>query len=522
MGKSKTMSDHIFRKEEVINRLEPYLGMLLGDIDNRGVFDHVQQFNLQKGVAGHVVEQCIFEYPPDSRQEADLIIIEQTGERIKTELKTTGMVIRRSPQEHYEAKEPMSITAVGVYDIGNQEFYTSHFWEKLEHMLIVYYHYAAERRRITAYDYKDFPMIGYEFHRFSEDEEAALKHDWETVRNLCLEVVSRHPGERTNDWRSAVKEDYIDSHGVLRPQLSYVDLAPLFPPRFRLKKPTVSAMIASHFGYNLEQLPGRYTYITDIDSRCHELTSLYAGKTIGELADNFSIPRTAATGREGKGIAELIAVRMFGGTTKKLNSIDIIQRFGLIAKTVVLNSRGGRTEDMKLFRIDFEELVQTEISDDGGTVREFEFEDSEIYAYFTNYELLCIMYEEPSVRPGETHRLVDNRFLGFKRLVFSNEFINSTVRRCWYDTRMKVLTNTLEDIVRRDSIGEPIINRSGDISSAPNFIKSRENEVFLRGSGADSSLRHKTECVNGIRMLPQYVWLKGKAVVDELNNIPLL
>lgn len=30
---------------------------------------------------------------------------------------------------------------------------------------------------------------------------------------------------------------------------------------------------------------------------------------------------------------------------------------------------------------------------------------------------------------------------------------------------------------------------------------------------------HKTECVNGIRMLPQYVWIKGCAVVDELNEI---
>lgn len=516
------MSDiHRFERNEVVRRLEYYLGKLLGDIDDRGIFDHVQQFDLQKGIAGHVVEQCIFDYSPDSRQEADLVIKDQ-GKEYKTELKTTGMVIKRSPHEHYEAKEPMSITAVGVYDIGEQEFYTSHFWEKLEHMLIVYYHYAAEKGKITAYDYKDFPLVGYEFHEFSADEEEALKRDWEIVRGLCAEVVARHPGERTSTWKQDVKQDYIESHGVLRPQLTYIDLAPLFPPRFRLKKPTVSMMIAQHFGYELEQLPGRYTYITDIDKKCRELTQKYSGKTVGELADFFDIPRTAATGREGKGISELIAVKMFGGEAKKLNEIEIFQRFGLIGKTIVLTPKGGRTEDMKLYHMDFDELIQTEVTEDDGTVRDFEFTDSEMYSYFTNNELLCIMYEEPDVKPGETHKLIDNKFIGFKRLVFTDDFIDNAVRYLWYDTRTKVMGKTLVDVINRDKTGRPIINKSGDISSAPNFVKSRENDVFMRGSGADSALKHKTECVNGIRMLPQYVWIKGSSVIEELEKSPLL
>ena len=512
---------HRFERDEVVRRLEYYLGKLFGEIDDRGIFDHVQQFDLQKGIAGHVVEQCIFGYSPDSRQEADLVIKEQ-GEEYRTELKTTGMVIKKSPQEHYEAKEPMSITAVGVYDIGEQEFYASHFWEKLEHMLIVYYHYAAEKGKTTAYDYKDFPLVGYEFHEFSPDEEAALKRDWEIVRDLCAEVVARHPGARTAAWKQDVKQDYIESHGVLRPQLTYIDLAPLFPPRFRLKKPTVSMMIAQHFGYELEQLPGRYTYITDIDKKCHELTQKYSGKTVGELADLFGIPRTATTGREGKGISELITVKMFGGEAKKLNEIEIFQRFGLIGKTIVLTPKGGRTEDMKLYHMDFDELIQTEVIEDDGTVRDFEFTDSEMYSYFTNNELLCIMYEEPDVKPGETHKLIDNKFIGFKRLVFTDDFIDNTVRYLWYDTRIKVMDKTLVDIIRRDKFGEPVINRSGDISSAPNFIKSSENDVFMRGSGTDSALKHKTECVNGIRMLPQYVWIKGTSVIEELEKSPLL
>lgn len=88
------MAEHIYEKEALINRLESYLGKTFEMIDNKGMFEHVQDINLQKGIAGAVVEQCIFEYPHDSRQEADLIIVE--GDKyIKTELKTTGLLIQK-------------------------------------------------------------------------------------------------------------------------------------------------------------------------------------------------------------------------------------------------------------------------------------------------------------------------------------------------------------------------------------------------------------------------------------------
>ena len=70
-------------------------------------------------------------------------------------------------------------------------------------------------------------------------------------------------------------------------------------------------------------------------------------------------------------ISEMITVKMFGGEAKKLNEIDIFRRFGLIAKTVVLTSKGGRTEDMKLYHMDFDELTQTSFVEEDGTVREY-------------------------------------------------------------------------------------------------------------------------------------------------------
>ena len=139
------------------------------------------------------------------------------------------------------------------------------------------------------------------------------------------------------------------------------------------------------------------------------------------------------------------------------------------------------------------------------------------------------MYEEPpkeykinertGKREEKKHPLGMNKFVGFKRLVFSDEFIDTTVRKLWDDIRDKVMNGTLEDVPMMCDGAVKVLS-SGVISSAPNFMKSSENTVFVRGSGTDAA--HKTECVNGIQMLAQYVWIKGSAVIDELKNTPEL
>lgn len=527
--KDNEKSNHIYNKSDLIHRFERILELTLEEIDNKHLFDQIKGCSLQKGIAGSLIEQCVLGYEPDSKQEADLIVCDEENE-IRTELKTTGIVISDKPTDHFVAKEPMSITAVGIYDIAEQTFETSHFWEKLEHMLIVYYQYTADHP-VKAYDYRDFPIKGYEFHKFSGSEVAALRQDWENVRSLVKQIIDRHPGERNKEWKEIVKQEYIDTHGELRRVLNHIDLAPKFPPRFRLKKPIVSSIIAKHFRYGLEQLPGRYPTISDIDKKCKELTEQYSGERIGSLARRFNIAVVSEKGKDKKGLAENIVAAMFGGSSKKLKQIEIFEKFGLIAKTIVVTSAGGRTEDMKLFRVDFNEIVLQKIIEDDGTVRELMFEDSGFYSYFADHELLCIVFQEPDPTMIETQETVDdaipdslsaNKFIGFKRLVFSDQFIDKTVRGLWEDLRDKVMHDKLIDVVRHDPDGSPKVNKSGDISSAPNFMKAKDNDVFIRGSGIDSALTHKTECVNGVKMLPQYVWIKGTAIIDELNNTGFL
>ena len=106
--------------------------------------------------------------------------------------------------------------------------------------------------------------------------------------------------------------------------------------------------------------------------------------------------------------------------------------------------------------------------------------------------------------------------------MFSDEFIEGTVKRLWEDSREKILNHTLEDVVQRRKDGSVIMNKTGSVSSALNLLKGADNEVFIKCSATDTSDKYKTECVNGIKVLPQYVWIKGTSIIAELADTPEL
>ena len=138
---------------------------------------------------------------------------------------------KKDSQYVYECKEPVSITAVSIPVIVNEEFETSNFWHKLAHMLWVYYWYKSPIT-VKLEGYKDFPILGFQFYEFSEGDKLLLKQDWLLVRDFLIVI---HRDYRTQEERD---EQYPRLSHELRGQLMLIDTAPKFPnnPRFRLKR----------------------------------------------------------------------------------------------------------------------------------------------------------------------------------------------------------------------------------------------------------------------------------------------
>lgn len=484
---------HVFTKEQVVKRLDSIIDRTLGEIDESGVFERALDKPKITGIAGDVIEQSVLGYDANSDKTPDILL-----DGVETEVKVTG--IRRSNKAgstEYEAKEPMSITAVSVNIIVGEEFNLSAFKHKVDQMLIVYYLYDSDKT-VKAYEYARFPVKGYEIHRFNEQDMKILEADWTTVRDFIRFLQSNY---------DEPEKQYPRLSHELRDRLMYIDTAPKWPnpPRFRLKRAVVSEMVREHFSKNRYRSRGAmsledFDSYSELDDICDEIAKRYHGRTVDELIDEFGI-EVGDRDKLSKSIAEMIVVRMFGGDVKKMRDIEIVRKIGLNLKTVSVSVKGERTEDMKLMPVDFEEFLDPDL----------EFEDSLIFDYFANHQLLCVVFQEKD----KNQKFRENRFLGFRRLAFQKDFIEKKVRSTWDDVRHTVYSGNLRDEVVTTKSGKPRHNPKGNIMTAPNLPKSENHDVFLRGTGADSDDKPVELC--GVRMYRQDVWLKGSVIVDLLK-----
>lgn len=483
-------------KIEIEKKLKSCIDKKLGEIDTNHAFDKTKGHPKVTGIAGDVIEKSILNYPSNSDQEPDLIV-----DGIPTEVKTTGIKYSRKKNKSgrkFEAKEPMSITAVSPNKIVKENFDDSNFWHKLNHMLLVYYLYDS-KTTVKSWEYKNFPIKGFEFHEFSKTDKAILKNDWKKVQKF----ISNAQKNKSNP-----ESDYPNLGSALRKDLLYIDTAPKWPknPRFRLKRSFVSNIVQSYFNIQYESFDKTINSSENLNDLLKSLTQKYKGLTIRELLNRLHIKyKLTKKGNISKNITERIVTRMFGAKSKKLSNIDIFNKSGIELKTITITSKKTRKEDTKFSRINFKQLEN-----------EDEFENSEFYNCFAEKQFLFVIFETTS----KNSKALDKKFIGFKRLTFSDEFIYTYAKKAWNHTRNLILSGNLVETEITDKNNKAIVNKNGINRTKLNFIKSRQNPVFLRGDGRSST--SKTECVNGIHMYPQYIWIKGSYIVSLLNDTPFI
>lgn len=482
--------NHRFAKSELERILNACINKRLEEVDVKHV---LASKKANKGYPGAVVEQSVLGYPADSARRPDLEV-----DGIETELKTTGIIKSKKIGIAYEAKEPVSVTAVRPKQIIYEEFETSGFWEKTAHILFVYYLYAHAVS--SPAEYGDFPIKDYQFKDFEGIDKERLQHDWTTVRDFIRQIHSEFPNNPESQYPRI-------SSDLNRQKLTVIDTAPKYPnpPRFRLKRRFVSALVNECFGAQYDKLSRAYSSFDEIDSECRILTQRYRGKTIDELFDIFGI---LAGPDPSKKDSERVIVRMFGGSAKHMRNVEVFTKFAMVGKSIVLTASGARTEDMKFSRVDFDELEDETMS----------FEESSFRANFSETQILCIVFEEPS----HDAPFGSNKFIGFKRFIFDDAFIDQEVRPIWDAMRDLIVHKTLKLVPQLTADGRERYNPNGELRSAPNWPKSRNHNVFIRGTAADSDSKNKTVCINGVRMYPQNVWVKGLYMAQKLKDLPFL
>ena len=483
---------HEYTRRDLDARFTAIIGKTVVDVDSAGVLTSPKA-KKNKGRIGAVIEQSVLGYPADSDQRPDLDV---DGEQ--WELKATGLVAASRGKSGWRAKEPMSITAVSPDRIIRESFSTSTFWHKAERLLVVYYLYVRPGKGV-AVEYANFEFKGYDFHVWSVTDRDRLESDWTLIRDYVRDALetdreAKMPGLST----------------LVNPQLLYLDTSPKYPhpPRFRLKASLVTQMARERLDDNLEMIPDQdgLGSMSSVRTYLHELTGLYANETLASLAGLYGLPFEPKNGRENKSLAEQVVVRLFTGHAGKISQVPLFQKAGLLIKTVTLTPTGSRTEDMKLNpAIDFDELTNP------NTI----FDDASFAAPFIDSTLIVVILQEQW--PNCPLRFC--RFKGFKSL-WLGAYCDQA-ETLWHDMRNLIFTDQLIDapVLKKD--GTPRITpKTGLPMTAPNWPKSNDGVLFVRGSGTDAT--DKPVEVNGIRMYRQNVWLKGKEIADKLETISFI
>lgn len=479
-------SDRIFTREQVDMLLSAVRGKTLHEADVEGVLDGAVKARPDKvvrGIAGDVIEVSVLGCKRDSRPEPDIWV-----DNVKTELKTTGLVKpKKEDKREYEAKEPLTITGVATETLKSETFENSRFYHKIEHLLFVFYHYSLSTTAQNSGDYRTFPILGHMFWDVEAEHLDTLRNDWLLVQDF----VKKH--EFTNE----------DERHKLKSNLMLIDYSSPNQPRFRFKRSFVSTIVDTFLQKRkLDSLSQKLTKFSDIDTKCHLFTEQHRGKTARQLADEFGIKLN------GKDSCQHLVIKMFDSNAKSINLIKDFSEIGLTAKTIVLTSEGKKTEDMKMFQIDFDEWCNptTSFSE---LVELPECEYSEAYSFFNEQSFLFIIFEEPY--KGKDIPLEQCKFKGFKRYSFQESFINNDVRRTWEEVRRLIFTKELKE-------------EKSNRGYAPNFPKMKNNLFFVRGSGKDSSVKkpHLENWGIDIKMYVQWAWVKGKYIVSQLDKVDYL
>lgn len=477
--------NHSFTERDIRQRFNAIVGHTVSDVDTAGVLA-ASSASRNKGRIGAVIEQSVLGYPADSDRRPDIVIDGQPWE-----VKATGLV--EIARGGWRAKEPMSITAVAPEGIVAESFTTSAFWHKVEHLLVVYYLYVRPGKGV-AVEYAGFEFKGYDLHTWREVDRCRLEADWTVVREFV---------------RTALEGD-IDAEmpnlsTLVNPQLLYLDTSPKWPnrPRFRLKASLVTQMARERLDDDMGMIPdqGGLSSMGALRAYFHGISDTYAGQSLEDLAMPFNLPLETKTGHENKSLAEQVVVRLFTGHAGKISQVPLFAKAGLVFKTMTLTPTGGRTEDMKLNpAIDFDELCDPSV----------EFDDSAFAAPFIDSTMVVAVLEEQY----RDCPLCQCRFMGFKTLWLGTYL--DAARALWDGMRDLVFSDGLIDapILKKD--GTPRVTpKTGIPMTAPNWPKSRDGVLFVRGTGTDAN--DKPVTVNGVNMYRQNVWIKGRELVERLS-----
>ena len=452
-----------------------------------------------KGLLGNLIEQAYFGYPSNSRQEADF-------PEVGLELKSTpydgeGDAIRPG--------ETLSLTQINYREPQEENYYLSHVWEKMQKILIVYYH--RERERARRMQSKLFYSISYVFMlRPDARDLAIIEADYRMLVGYMTRgeahLLSRTHGEYLGVAPKSSRREYVEQY--------YGEHIPALKRGYVLKIPYLTYILRRAAG--LEEDPGE-TIISDISVLQEKSLADILEERVRRFIDmkKEDIWELVKRPDEGdlppsKNEDAVLSCRMLG---VKSNRVEEFTRAGILPKVIKYRKVKGKNQQFRLEDFRFMQLFNEEpdfpdMIDDG---ERHGWEASKLFSYLADRQYLFMVF-------WETDK--GTIFKGCQLWGISDRDLE-IVHDAW--VRTKIILGEGVKLI-------PKIDRNGNVSVQNNLPGIADNGVFHirphtskafyvidgreygNGSITDTDL-----LPNGDRITKQAYWLNRSFIDSQLR-----
>lgn len=423
-------------------------------------YDVAHENRKRKGGLGEIVEERFFHYKANSDSAPDF-------EEASVELKVTPY--KRNLNQTVSAKERLVLNMIDYNSVINEtNFDTSHFWYKNQLILLVYYLWLAEQKRL------DYRIDYVRLFTPSEQDLSIIKQDYHKIIQKIKDGKAHELSESDTMYLSACPKAADSS--VRRSQPNSDILAK--PRAFAYKNSYMTYVLNN---YIIGSKPAfesilQHEEIDDIESFVVNQIAKYKGKTQEELCQILGIDLK----KKPKNLGSMIAFRMLN---VKGNNAEEFVKANVVVKTVRINKNGKIKEHMSFPTFKFEELVNQE------------WEESDFYEYLSSTKFLFVVYQENV-----------NGYYELDHAQFWNmpyEDLENEVKTVWLKTQ-----ETLKNLPEKLHDGNHYISI---------FPTQSENRVsHVRPHGRDSRDTYKLP--DGREYPKQCFWLNNSYILSIVNK----
>ena len=312
----------------------------------------VTETKRNKGNLGQIIEEKFFHYECNSDSRADF---HEAG----VELKVTPYRINQNGS--LSAKERLILTMIDYFQVVNETFEESHFWNKSKLILLIYYLYMKEIKYNL--DYK----IGYSrlFTPPAQDVKI-IRHDYYIIVSKIKEGKAHELSEGDTLYLGAAPKAATSKDRRKQPFSN------------ELAKPRAFAFKNSYMTYVLNNyiVPGKITYepiiqdetVDSFEDYVVGKINSYRGYSVDDLCAEFAIEGQ----KRPKNLEALLTYRILG---IKGNHAEEFEKASIAIKTIRIGKNNRIKESMSFPTFQFKELIEEEWEDStfGNYLRETRF-----------------------------------------------------------------------------------------------------------------------------------------------------